>query len=559
MSSGLADLTTRASDLVAAGDLAAAQELLDNALSAADPSPARASAELAAAAGLQARIQIALGEPHAARGWAAFAYSAATRLYGPSDPRTVAAAATLAAVLHRVGSHARAGRLYREVIIELTATDGPESLRVLAAHADLATVEYARGECQVARDRLQDAWELHREVYGDGHPAGIKMLARLGAMQRDCGQLTEGYENLALARELCRQYLPADHQLCAQVAALADAPPDPAHSCGDRPVTTGAAGTGPFGSPDPDVVPHPGPDFDPDPQRYPVPANGYPTPGAFDPAFDPASAPDPAPDPESMEEAPGAPWAVPQQSPPQQSPPQQSAPQAPPWSESSLPPAVPGFVSAVGTDDPASDRPASDRPAADRPAGVWSVSSSLPARRVPARLPVVIPRPARPANRRLAPAVFAGLLAVLVGAIIVVAGFALASTPEDDRPGGSAPPPASGPPSAPTGAPTAAPTPTPTAPGSPPTEVRLRDGRDRVTLTWVYPPGAEGPVVISGGRTRDELHAFHNLPAGTNSYIVYSLNPNTNYCFAVAVVYSVETVGQAKPVCTSRRDASPAG
>ena len=133
---------------------------------------------------------VALGEPHSARGWAAFAYAATTRLHGRSDPRTVSAAATLAAVLHRVGSHSRAARLYQEVILELTAQDGPESLRVLAAHADLATVEYARGQCRSARDRLQDAWELHREVYGDGHPSGIKMLARLGAMQRDCGQFT---------------------------------------------------------------------------------------------------------------------------------------------------------------------------------------------------------------------------------------------------------------------------------------------------------------------------------------------------------------------------------
>ena len=149
----------------------------------------------------------------------------------------MAAAATLAAVLHRVGSHSRAARLYQEVIIELTAQDGPESLRVLAAHADLATVEYARGQCTVARDRLQDAWELHREVYGDGHPSGIKMLARLGAMQRDCGQFAEAHDNLALARELCRQHLPADDPLAAQVAALARAAANPDHACADDPPT----------------------------------------------------------------------------------------------------------------------------------------------------------------------------------------------------------------------------------------------------------------------------------------------------------------------------------
>ena len=237
MSSGFGELTDQAHHLVSAGDLAGAQQLLSDALTDADPRPANATGELAEAASLQARVLVALGEPHSARGWAAFAYAATTRLHGRSDPRTVAAAATLAAVLHRVGSHSRAARLYQEVIIELTAQDGPESLRVLAAHADLATVEYARGQCTVARDRLQDAWELHREVYGDGHPSGIKMLARLGAMQRDCGQFAEAHDNLALARELCRQHLPADDPLAAQVAALARAAANPDHACADDPPT----------------------------------------------------------------------------------------------------------------------------------------------------------------------------------------------------------------------------------------------------------------------------------------------------------------------------------
>src|SRR5215207_8367943 len=115
------------------------------------------------------------------------AYAAATRLYGVHDARTTDAAITLAAVLHRVGNQERAARLYSDAILELSAAEGPESPRVLAAHADLATVEYARGDCAAARTRLEDAWELHREVYGESQPAGIRMLAKLGAMERDCG------------------------------------------------------------------------------------------------------------------------------------------------------------------------------------------------------------------------------------------------------------------------------------------------------------------------------------------------------------------------------------
>ncbi|GAA1866778.1 tetratricopeptide repeat protein [Asanoa iriomotensis] len=231
MSVGLGDLTARAQDRIHAGDLAGAEELLGNALAKADPSPATATGELAQAAALEAKVLLALGEAHGARGWASYAYSATTRLYGAHDPRTTDTATTLAAVLHRVGAHERAARLYHDVILELSAAEGPESARVLAAHADLATVEYARGDCATARTRLEDAWELHREVYGDGHPAGIRMLAKLGAMERDCGRTDSSHAHLALAQELCRTHLAPDHPLIAQVAALARAAPNPDHVC----------------------------------------------------------------------------------------------------------------------------------------------------------------------------------------------------------------------------------------------------------------------------------------------------------------------------------------
>ena len=231
MSIGLGDLTTRAQDRIHAGDLAGAEELLGAALATADPSPATATDELALAAALQGKVLLALGDAHAARGWASYAYSATTRLYGAHDPRTTDTATTLAAVLHRVGAHERAARLYHDVILELSAAEGPESARVLAAHADLATVEYARGDCATARTRLEDAWELHREVYGDGHPAGIRMLAKLGAMERDCGRVADSHAHLALAQELCRTHLPSDHPLIAQVAALSRAAANPDHVC----------------------------------------------------------------------------------------------------------------------------------------------------------------------------------------------------------------------------------------------------------------------------------------------------------------------------------------
>ncbi|WDZ87728.1 tetratricopeptide repeat protein [Micromonospora cathayae] len=608
MSSPFGELTAQAHHLVASGDLSGAQELLADALADADPRPANATPELADAAGLQARVLVTLGEPHSARGWAAFAYAAMTRLYGPSDQRTVAAAATLAAVLHRVGSYARAARLYQDVIIELTALDGPESLRVLAAHADLATVEYARGECTIARERLQDAWELHREVYGDGHVSGIKMLARLGAMQRDCGHFADAHDNLALARELCRQYLAPDDPLATQVAVLARAAANPDHACDDGPdaPTVPAArtpsadeelddwSTGPPAHPSAaqssPVHPSPASGHDlPDP-AYPVAGQAHPDPTTY-----PTAVPHPRPPADPSPYPPGA----------------DPYPYAPGSDRYTADPGA-GYAADAGADRYAADvdpypggedpghrtadrsyaherrfdfggrygdtGPDDDRtlwpPEADvvrpgeeattttrtaepaLPPAVVGLTGSYPeesagVRRVAhlpvragSRLPVHVPRPAADPPRRLAPLVVAGVVVVLLGTGAVIAGVAQVDDPADP-----APAPAPGTPTAaePSG------TKRPTAPpGAAPSGVTLRDNRDSVALSWAYPAGAEGPVVVSGGRTGQNPRAFQELPAGSTSYIVYGLDRDTDYCFTVAVVHSADTVGRAKPVCTKR-------
>jgi hypothetical protein len=81
----------------------------------------------------------------------------------------------------------------------------------------------------------------------------------------------------------------------------------------------------------------------------------------------------------------------------------------------------------------------------------------------------------------------------------------------------------------------------------------LQDNRDSVSLTWTYPKGAEGPVLISGGRAGQEQRAFQQLPAGATNYVVYGLNEQSDYCFTVAVVYSVDQVAASPRLCTNRR------
>jgi hypothetical protein len=151
------------------------------------------------------------------------------------------------------------------------------------------------------------------------------------------------------------------------------------------------------------------------------------------------------------------------------------------------------------------------------------------------------------------PIVLAGLVVVLLGAGAVIAGFALVdapvSAPEPGRSASATPPTTTGP--------STAAQPPPATPGSPPTGVTLRDNRQSVTLSWTYPAGAEGPVVVAGGRSGQDPRAFQELPAGTSSFTIYGLNNSLDYCFTVAVVYSTDKIGRSKAVCTGRATRSP--
>ncbi|GAA4590569.1 hypothetical protein BJY16_009279 [Actinoplanes octamycinicus] len=232
MAPALAELTAQAQTLTSAGDLAGARSVLAEVLRSADADPRRATAELAVAAALFARVLIALGDPQSARLWAAFAHAAEEQLHGPRDERTIAAAATHAAVLHRVGQYGRAALVYHDLVGELARIDDPEAPRVLAAEADLATAEHAAGHCAAARARLVGAWRRYRDRYGEDSPAGIKMLARLGAMERECGREAAARDHLATAERLAERHLPADHPLIRQAAQLAAAERSGRHTCG---------------------------------------------------------------------------------------------------------------------------------------------------------------------------------------------------------------------------------------------------------------------------------------------------------------------------------------
>ncbi|MEV4410454.1 hypothetical protein [Catellatospora sp. NPDC049609] len=224
-------VVARAREHIAAGSLSAAHELLSAALSAVPADPAQAAPATAEAVVLQTGVLLGLGEPHAARGWAAYGYAAYRAIHGERDRRTLHALGLLAAVLARVGVHARAVTRYLDLITAYTELDGPDSDRVLAARGDLATVEHAQGHCVTARLRLATVIDEHRRMHGAAHPVGIRMQLRLAAMWRDCGGFNDAHELLTEAREDAAGLDPAD-PVHALVNAAAYAVADPRHHCG---------------------------------------------------------------------------------------------------------------------------------------------------------------------------------------------------------------------------------------------------------------------------------------------------------------------------------------
>jgi hypothetical protein len=543
--------TGQARALAAAGDLTAARDLLDAALHTAltPPAPAhpthappttapttaptagapdagapdagprrterlhidpeRTPPEVADAAALHAGILMTLGDPRAARPWADLAHRARLHLYGPTDPRTVTAEATLAAVLHRTGAHREAAARYADVVQRLTALDGPDSARVLAAEADLATAEHSGGDCPTAVARLGDVVHRHRTVFGDGSPAGIKMLARLGAMARDCGDTATGDRHLATAADLCRRHLPADHPLTRQIADLGTASPDPDHPDhhADPPPATAPSPTDHATPPGPrtaEAAPTTGPGTTTHPDG-PPPADaatraGTESPGAVAGAAGARIHPGPGPDAVPLDDIEGETAA-----------------------EAAAPRTRAEAVGSPGRGD--------------------------------ARLPVLRWRPEASRRWMATTAVLVALAAVAVLAVVAVGAYRLLSPAPTAAP-------TAAPPAGPTAAPPAGPAPTtaPAAPAAPatavpdgaPTAVGLRDGRDSVALTWTYPAGSEGPVIVSGGRSGQPTKAFQQLPAGSESYVVYGLNQQLDYCFSVAVAWSVDRVPASAPVCTTR-------
>ncbi|MFI0795154.1 fibronectin type III domain-containing protein [Micromonospora rubida] len=88
--------------------------------------------------------------------------------------------------------------------------------------------------------------------------------------------------------------------------------------------------------------------------------------------------------------------------------------------------------------------------------------------------------------------------------------------------------------------------------GPPPADLKLRDDRSTISLTWTDPSSGAVPFMVAGGRAGQKLGVLATVDPGQTGYTVNGLNSRVDYCFTVLAVYSTDAFATSGQVCTAR-------
>jgi hypothetical protein len=85
-----------------------------------------------------------------------------------------------------------------------------------------------------------------------------------------------------------------------------------------------------------------------------------------------------------------------------------------------------------------------------------------------------------------------------------------------------------------------------------PSDVRLTDRGASVVISWTDHTGNAAPHYIVGGPHGASPRALTQVEKGVAEVTIDALNPQTDYCFTVIAVISVDEVAPSGQVCTNR-------
>ncbi|MEO6194995.1 MAG: tetratricopeptide repeat protein, partial [Thermoanaerobaculia bacterium] len=147
---------------------------------------------------------------------------AAREIHGPEHAATARALNLLGILLNESGEHAEA----REILEQALAiqSGGAQDANLASILANLGMVYRNLGQREPAHEHLERALALHREAFGDGHPAVAADLGNLAAVERELGDPAKALEYLQptvdIARHLYGDIHPETARALTNVAGL---------------------------------------------------------------------------------------------------------------------------------------------------------------------------------------------------------------------------------------------------------------------------------------------------------------------------------------------------
>lgn len=138
----------------------------------------------------------------------------ATQAHGP-DHLAVAATLNMVGILEREAGDLQPARQHLERALEIQSRDAdPRNLSSILANLGLVLRDL--GEREAAREHLLKAFDLHRQVFGDVHPAVASDLNNLAMLSREMGDHQQALEFLRPVVDILRQMYGDVHPYTSQ-------------------------------------------------------------------------------------------------------------------------------------------------------------------------------------------------------------------------------------------------------------------------------------------------------------------------------------------------------
>jgi len=190
------------------GNLAAARELLQRAITIDEKAFAPDHPKLAIRYSNLATVEKALGNLAAARELLKRAIAIDEKAFAPDHPKLAIRYSNLATVEQALGNLAAARELLQRAIALEEKAYAPDHPNLAVSYSNLALVEKDLGNLAAARELLQRAIAIEEKAYAPDHPNLAVSYSNLALVEQDLG-------NLAVARELLQRAIAIDEKAFA--------------------------------------------------------------------------------------------------------------------------------------------------------------------------------------------------------------------------------------------------------------------------------------------------------------------------------------------------------